>query len=204
MSAVSTRIVIIAKAPVPGSAKTRLIPLLGAEGAALLARDLLALTVASAIEARLGQPELCAAPPTDDEAWAGMVPRGVRLSGQCDGGLGERLAEAAARVIGEGERVLLIGSDCPSLDAARLRAAAGALDTHDAVMLPASDGGYVLLGLRRFDPSLFRDIAWSTASVAPTTAARIEALGWSLHVGDTLDDIDEPEDYLAMVARGAA
>ena len=66
-----------------------------------------------------------------------------------------------------------------------------------AVIHAARDGGYVLLGLARTDPSLFDDIAWSTDTVAATTIARIRALGWSLFVGDTLSDIDEPADLVA-------
>ena len=95
-----------------------------------------------------------------------------------------------------GERVLLIGADCPDLTRRRLAAAAAALGGHDAMIHPARDGGYALLGLARFDPSLFSEIAWSTSGVAAATIARIEALGWSLHVGDTLRDIDEPGDLL--------
>ena len=189
-----TRIVIFAKAPVPGAAKTRLIPALGAAGAARLAQRMLAQTAAAAVAAGLGEPELCAAPHPDSPEWAPFRPPGVRMTDQGAGTLGERLARAAARVVGAGERVLLIGSDCPELDAERLRAAAERLDGCDAFIHPAHDGGYALLGLARFHPSPFSGIAWSTSSVAADTAARIRALGWSLHVGDTLRDVDEPED----------
>ena len=82
-----------------------------------------------------------------------------------------------------GENILLIGTDCPALDRHRLRAAAEALLTHDAVIHPTLDGGYALLGLRRFDSSLFAGIGWSGPDVAADTIARIEALGWSLHIG---------------------
>jgi glycosyltransferase A (GT-A) superfamily protein (DUF2064 family) len=75
-----------------------------------------------------------------------------------------------------------------------LRAAALALEECDAFVHPTEDGGYALLGLRRFDPSLFGGIAWSTDRVAAATIARIEALGWSLRVGETLRDVDEPAD----------
>lgn len=198
MSGASTRIMIFAKAPVPGAVKTRLIPAIGEAGAARLAREMLAGTVAEAIAAGLVEPELCASPRPDAEAWRGLLPSGVRLSDQGSGDLGERLAAAAGRVIGAGERVLLIGTDCPDLDAGRLREAAARLDDRDAVIHPAADGGYVLLGLRRYDPSLFGGIAWSTDTVAADTIARIAALGWSLHVGDTLRDIDEPADLDAL------
>ena len=194
MSAVATRIVIFAKAPVPGTVKTRLIPTLGEEGAAQLARRMLRDTVNQAKAAGLGTPELCATPHPDDPAWAESLPGGVRTSDQGPGDRGERLAAAARRVIDDGERVLLIGTDCPALDSGGLREAAGQLERHDAVIYPARDGGYVLLGLARTDASLFSDIAWSTDSVAATTIARIAALGWSLFVGETLRDIDEPAD----------
>lgn len=191
----ATRVVILAKAPVAGSAKTRLIPLLGADGAARAAAQMLALTVRHALDAGLGTPELCASPAPDDAAWRGLLPAGVRLSEQGSGDLGARLAAAAARVLAAGERVLLIGSDCPALDAARLRQAAAALDEHDAVLFPACDGGYVLLGLKRSDPALFRDMPWSSSAVAGLTRRRIADLGWSLFIGDTLADVDEPADY---------
>ena len=194
MSAVATRIVILAKAPVPGKVKTRLIPALGEAGAARLARQMLSDTAAHAHAAGLGVPELCATPHPDDPSWTGHLPAGVRLSDQGPGDLGQRLAAAAKRVIDRGERILLIGTDCPELDGKRLGEAAAQLESHDAMIHPARDGGYVLLGLARTDPSLFENIAWSTDSVAATTIARISALGWSLWVDDTLRDIDEPAD----------
>jgi rSAM/selenodomain-associated transferase 1 len=189
-----TRIVIFAKAPVPGKAKTRLIPALGAEGAARLAANMLTHTVTQAISAGVGEPELCATPSPDTPEWAGVRPPGIRMIDQGHGDLGERLSRAAARVIGASERILLIGSDCPELDSNLLRLASQVLGDYDAVMHPAQDGGYALLGLRRFDLSLFEDIPWSTNSVAADTQARIHRLGWSLHLGATLRDVDEPED----------
>jgi len=184
-----TRIVIFAKAPVPGKVKTRLVPALGAEGAAALAREMLERTVEEALATGLAV-ELCGEP--DAAEWHEARP-GLALTAQGQGDLGERLAEAAGRALGGGA-VLLVGADCPELGEGRLRAAAQALEDHDAVLHPAMDGGYVLLGLRRFDPSLFEGIAWSTAAVAAQTVARIEALGWSLHMGETLRDVDEPGD----------
>ena len=190
-----TRIVIFAKAPVPGKVKTRLIPALGEIGAARLAHKMLLDTVAEAFAAGLAIPELCTDPHPLDPEWEGFLPsQHLRVTAQGDGDLGERLARAARRSILLGEHVLLIGTDCPELDRHRLHAAAERLSKHDCVLHPADDGGYVLLGLRRFDPSLFAGIAWSTATVAAATIARIEALGWSLHVADTLRDIDDPEE----------
>jgi len=194
MSVMATRIVIFAKAPVPGNVKTRLIPMLGEVGAAELAEQMLADTVAHAIAAGLATPELCATPHPDDAAWTGHLPTGVRLADQGPGDLGQRLGAAANRVLDGGERILLIGSDCPDLDGTLLATASARLEGHDAIIHPARDGGYVLLGLARTDPTLFDDIEWSTDTVAATTIARIEALGWSLFVGETLSDVDEPAD----------
>ena len=190
-----TRIVIFAKAPLPGRVKTRLIPALGEVGAARLAHRLLLDTAAEAVAANLSIPELCADPHPLDPDWEGLLPsEPLRFTTQGEGDLGERLARAAKRVILVGEHVLLIGADCPALDRRRLREAALRLQEHDAVLHPAADGGYALLGLRRFDPSLFEGIAWSTPSVAETTIARVAALGWSLHLGETLRDVDVPAD----------
>ena len=190
-----TRIVIFAKAPVPGQVKTRLIPALGAAGAARLAYRMLLDTVGEAVAARLAIPELCTDPHPLEPEWEPFLPREqLRFTAQGEGDLGERMARAAKRTILVGEHVLLIGSDCPSLDRHRLREAALALQDHDAIVHPTEDGGYALLGLRRFDPSLFEDIAWSTADVAAETVARILALGWTLHLGATLRDVDVPAD----------
>lgn len=189
-----TRIVIFAKAPVPGNAKTRLIPALGAEGAAQLAAQMLAATLAEVKGAAPAKFELCVTPNAADAAWTGHLPRNVAISEQGPGDLGARMAAAAERVLRGGERVILIGTDCPGLDSARLRATAAALESHDAVMHPAQDGGYVLLGLSRFDPSLFNGIEWSSDTVGALTRARIESLGWRLLIGETLRDIDEPAD----------
>jgi rSAM/selenodomain-associated transferase 1 len=192
----STRIVVFAKAPVPGRVKTRLIPALGAEGAARLAAEMLGHTVTEALGSGHAV-ELCGDP--DPADWYEGPP--VHLAAQGEGGLGERLRRAAQRVLAT-ENILLIGADCPALDSHRLRAAAEALAEHDAVIHPAEDGGYVLLGLGRFHPSLFGCIAWSTDAVAAQTLARIEALGWSVDVRQTLRDVDEPGDLATLRHAG--
>lgn len=189
-----TRILVFAKAPVPGRVKTRLVPALGAEGAAKLAAEMLRRTAAQALASGVGPVELCCDPEPDHPDWAGQIPPGLMATSQGAGDLGDRLARAARRTVEGGEPVILIGTDCPELDRKRLTAAAAALEQYDAVIHPALDGGYVLLGLRRIDDSLFDNIAWSTASVTCETIARIEALVWKLHVGETLRDLDEPED----------
>ncbi|HSO80771.1 MAG TPA: TIGR04282 family arsenosugar biosynthesis glycosyltransferase [Chromatiaceae bacterium] len=194
-----TRILVFAKAPVSGRVKTRLIPALGAAGAARLARRLLDHTLAQALAAGCGAVELCASPDFSAPDWADVpLPPGVAASAQGDGDLGARLARAARRHLAQGVRVLLIGTDCPALSAVRLRAAAAALADHDAALYPALDGGYSLLGLRADHPSLFAAIPWSTAQVAAVTRARMQALGWRVWVGEALPDIDTPADLLQL------
>jgi rSAM/selenodomain-associated transferase 1 len=191
----AARILIFAKAPVPGRVKTRLIPALGTVGAARLAARLLGHAVEQAMLADVGPVELCASPALAHPDWAGhRLPNGLETSDQGDGDLGVRMARAARRHLDAGQRVLLIGTDCPDLTARHLRDAAAALDNREAAMVPARDGGYVLLGLRTFHPTLFADLPWSTAAVADLTLARIAALSWHAWVGTALPDIDEPAD----------
>lgn len=201
-----TRIIVFAKAPQAGRAKTRLIPALGPAGSARLAEQLLQLTMTQTLAAKVGPVELCVTPDMADPAWCEVsLPSGLQLTAQGGGDLGERLARAAQRRIENGESVILIGTDCPELTAQRLQVAAMALEDHDAVIHPAADGGYALLGLRRFHPHIFQDIAWSTDSVAYATLCRCGELGWSVHVADLLHDIDQPEDlvHLPESLRGA-
>jgi rSAM/selenodomain-associated transferase 1 len=191
----TTRIVIFAKAPVAGLAKTRLIPALGAEAAARLARRMLLHTLQEASAAAVGPLECCVTPHPSDPAWQGLPPlEGICWTAQAVGDLGMRMADAARRASAASEPVLLVGTDCPQLDAVLLRRAAELLHDSDAVLYPTFDGGYVLLGLRRFDPRLFEQIPWSTAEVADRTIECVHELGWSLAVGGMLHDIDEPTD----------
>jgi len=192
--------VVLAKAPQPGRAKTRLIPALGAEGAALLARHMLAQTLQTALEAGLGRVELCMSPAPGDAHWQGVpVPKGVLCSAQGEGDLGHRMRRAATRVMrSHRQAVLLIGTDCPALTAQHLQQAAQALLHHDAVLLGAHDGGYVLVGLKAPCPAIFADMPWSTPAVLALTLQRLSALGWRVWQGPVLHDIDEPTDLLHL------
>ena len=196
------RVIVFAKAPVAGFAKTRLIPALGAQGAAKLARRMLHTTVAHALEARLGVVELCMTPGYGHAMWQTVaLPKGVIFSSQIDGDLGARMAHAAKRPLARGESVLLIGTDCVEMGAPLLRRAAIHLQRVDAVIHATVDGGYAVLGLKRYHPSLFRHIMWGGASVAKETIRRIHRLGWSIVQGAVLHDIDEPQDLQASYFR---
>ena len=196
------RILIFAKAPLPGRVKTRLIPALGAAGSAALAERMLRHTLEQALAADIGPVELCASPNIDDPDWAAFsLPSGLEFSAQGEGDLGARMARASRRALTRNRCVLLIGTDCPQLSAVRLRAAASALDTHDAAIYPAFDGGYPLLGLRAIHPGLFADMPWSTSAVAGLTLARMQGLQWRVWVGDELADIDAPADLVHLPAH---
>jgi len=191
----SLRIIIFAKAPLPGLAKTRLIPALGAAGASALARRMLDHTVGEALAAGLGPVELCVTPSLLDPAWrqTGST-TGIEWSDQGTGDLGARMARTADRGLTKDDGVILIGTDCPALDHILLRYLAGALMEREAVLLPTFDGGYAALGLRRYADQIFDGIAWSTDSVAAATIERLDAAGFSHMQLPTVSDIDEPGD----------
>jgi rSAM/selenodomain-associated transferase 1 len=160
-----TALIVFAKAPVAGRAKTRLIPALGAEGAAALAARLLDHALQQAADAGLDSLELCVAPDaTHPRLQAAAARHGAALTLQGEGDLGARMQRALSRRLALHERVLLIGTDAPSLDANVLRAAAAALGGHDAVFVPALDGGYALVGLARLGQSRAAGAGPSTGS----------------------------------------
>lgn len=190
-----TRIVIFAKAPVPGFCKTRLVGALGEEGAAALATKMLCRTVNIAIQANVGPIELCVAPEPEHPLLRALdIAPEVVWSRQAEGDLGARMASAVLRTLARDENVLCIGTDCLALEVTHLKEAARALLHDPVVIAPALDGGYVLLGLSQFDASIFQNMVWSTARVFQDTMDRIERLGWRVTELETLRDIDEPTD----------
>lgn len=199
MTAGSTHVIVFAKAPLAGQAKTRLAPALGAAGAAVLAERLLGHAVAEAAAAGLGTVELCVTPDTTHPAFLCLqAQRGVTLTLQGEGDLGVRMDRALTRALQHGPQALLIGTDAPALDAALLRAAAAALAGADAVFVPALDGGYALVGLRRPAPALFAGIAWSTSAVMQQTRRQAVAAGLRLAELPAVADIDEPADLVHL------
>ena len=181
----TVRLSIFARLPVPGTAKTRLIPALGEEGAARLYARLLSQTVAAARESGLA---------FELRVTGGEIAAFHRLFGddiavvdQGGGDLGAKMARVQAPA-------LLIGSDCPGVTAPLLVAAARALEERRVVLGPANDGGYYLIGFREPVPFLFEDMEWSTPQVLPETLRRLAARGWGPAILPELADIDTPED----------
>ena len=191
MAARLTRILVFAREPAAGKAKTRLIPALGPDGAARLARVMLGHALIQAAGANIGPVELVGDPHPD--AWSQPV-AGVATSAQVGDNLGERIAGAVEQTLAADEWAVVTGTDCPGLDAARIAEAGRALDRHEIAIIPATDGGYVLIGCRQFDRSIFADVDWGKEAVLTATLRNIEALGWSVWQGKPLPDIDEPDD----------
>ena len=201
-----TAVVVMAKAPVAGYAKTRLIPALGADGAARLAQRFLVETVRQAMASGVGEVELCCAPDRHHPAFAEIASRaGLALTDQGCGDLGARMARAIDRRLGAGlgvgNRAILIGTDVPALDADVLRRAQQALADHDAVFAPTLDGGYALIGLRRPAAPLFDAMPWSTDQVMAVTRGRMLALGLRHVELPMLADVDEPADLVHVPAQ---
>lgn len=194
-------IAVFARAPEAGVAKTRLIPALGPFGAARLQRQLTQRAVHTAHQADLGPVILWCAPNPQHRFFRALRKRaGVECRGQPGGDLGRRMLHAF-RTHCERGPLLLIGTDCPALRPDDLRLAAQALrDGDDAVIFPAEDGGYVLIGLRQPQPTLFEGIAWGTESVMEDTRARLRAAGATWREPRTLWDVDRPADLARLAA----
>lgn len=195
-------IAVFSKAPLAGETKTRLIPALGAAAAARLQRRLCLRSLDLACRAAHGKVTLWAAPDHRQRFFrAVQAQRGIELRSQTGSDLGERMSNAFVAHTGP---LLLIGTDCPALTEAHLEAAATALhEGHDAVFIPAEDGGYVLVGLRSPQPRLFEGIAWGSDKVMAQTRERLVALGLRWAEPVTLWDVDRPEDLPRLAALEA-
>lgn len=197
------RVAVFAKAPVAGEVKTRLVPSLGAQGAARLHESLVRRALQSATRARAGTVELWCAPDTRHPFFAECARQfGVRLREQSRGDLGQRMAGAFRAALCDNAALVLIGSDCPGLGPEAVGEAAAALASHDAVFAPAEDGGYVLVGLSGPDRGIFEGIAWGGGEVMQQTRARLRAARVSWKELETFWDIDRPEDYARLEREG--
>lgn len=196
-AALKIAVVVLAKAPLPGLAKTRLAQTVGNEEAAALAHRLLTHTLATARDSGLTA-SLCGSPAGHPLLVELAEQAGLALTAQADGDLGQRLDAAIAQALQANDAVLVIGSDCPGLTVQHLQEAARELASHDAVFYPALDGGYTLIGLRKISEGLFKDMPWSTSEVMPETLRRMAALGWRVWSGEPLADIDTAADLVHL------
>nr|VFK25586.1 MAG: hypothetical protein BECKMB1821G_GA0114241_101446 [Candidatus Kentron sp. MB]VFK34483.1 MAG: hypothetical protein BECKMB1821I_GA0114274_107310 [Candidatus Kentron sp. MB]VFK76779.1 MAG: hypothetical protein BECKMB1821H_GA0114242_107410 [Candidatus Kentron sp. MB] len=190
----NVRVLIFTKAPTSGKVKTRLIPALGAERAAALHEALIGHTLATTAQSGLAL-ELWCYPDRRHPLFSQCANRfPVILHDQVGADLGARMYHAA-NMASTVTPMILIGADCPTLTAAELRETSIRLTMgNDAVLGPALDGGYYLLGINRIDRSLFEGIAWGSNSVLVETRRRLRALGWSWWEAAAKRDIDRPDD----------
>lgn len=194
---------VFARAPVLGAVKTRLAAAVG-PARALAVYDRLARDVVRALTPAPRTWDVVVLGTPDDacDAIGRWLPEADAVWPQGGGDLGARLTSAVARAFDLGyRRVCLLGTDCPAVDAERVRSLFAALDTHDAVLGPAEDGGYWALGLARPLP-LFDGVAWSTDRVAAQTRDRLRACGATWAEADTARDLDTADDLAGWIARG--
>ena len=186
---------IFARAPEPHAAKTRLIPALGAQGAASLQAAMTELAVSCAARSGVGDLQLWCTPSYEHASFARLAQSNqIALRSQCGATLGERLRYAHDVALGSYEAVLIMGTDCPALTPDLLQQAVSDLAELNAVIVPAEDGGYVLLGLSRRCPEVFDKIDWGTERVLQQTLSQLQNAECFYRVYPTLWDVDRPQD----------
>jgi rSAM/selenodomain-associated transferase 2/rSAM/selenodomain-associated transferase 1 len=191
-------VAVMARAPEPGLAKTRLAPALGLRGAARAQRRFTQRTLQTACAAAVGPVTLWCAPDASHRCFRALRrAHGLACDNQYGGDIGARMQQAFAHHFAHAthQPLLLTGTDCPVLAPGHLQAAARALAHHDVVLVPAEDGGYVLIGMRRLVPQVFESIDWSTRQVMAQTRERLRQSGVSWLELETLWDVDEPADW---------
>lgn len=196
----ATRVMQFAKWPEPGRVKTRLLPALGAAGA-LDAHVELTLAVLDNLcatgypvefwwdrePAGSGEDAL----PIVQNLQAAAIPGRIQQGGN----LGQRMAHALAGAVQDAGAGVVVGSDCPSVDADYVRRAIALLREQDVVLGPSDDGGYVLIGARRVVPGMLDDVAWGTELALEQTCQRLKEAGLRYALLEPRWDVDEPEDW---------
>ena len=192
------QLIIFVKAPRPGLVKTRLAADLGPAEAASAYRTLVGTLLRNLHD--LPQLELHFTPDDALEDIRHWLKSGWTAKPQCAGDLGRRLQTAFSTAFASGsQKVVIIGSDCPSVGLANVRAAWEGLSSHDAVIGPAADGGYWLIGLRQPCEKLFLNMPWSTPAVLQETLQRCRANGLQVLLLDEMSDVDTKEDWQAFL-----
>lgn len=195
------RVCVFSKAPRPGRVKTRLASAVGAEGAAELARAFLADTWAAVARLPWARPVAAVDGRPAFDAW----PAGCTVWPQGGGDLGRRMERVLRRALRDAPFAIALGSDSPGLPPRLLEAARGQLAACDAVLGPAEDGGFYLLGLRRCPRGLLRELPWSSADTFARTCERLRARGLTLAILPVWFDVDRPADLARLrrlLARG--
>ncbi|MEM7682878.1 MAG: TIGR04282 family arsenosugar biosynthesis glycosyltransferase [Planctomycetota bacterium] len=200
-------LLVFSRVPEAGRTKTRMIPALGAQGAADLQRELTRFVLDRVAplqpETWLAGPKAASSDAIPDLGRAAFGPG--RYRAQPEGDLGQKLAFAVEEAFAEGaRRVAVVGGDCPDLSTALVRSGLLALDDADVALGPAEDGGYYLIAMKRPHPELFRDIDWGGPEVFAQTRSSAEQAGLTVHTLETGRDVDTPDDLAHWDALRAA
>ncbi len=205
-SALGTALVIFAKAPIPGQVKTRLCPPLTPDEAATLhgsfVLDQLERTKAAVARFKLPLDRYLACAPSSAHVFFKIMEerQSVKLIEQIGDDVGARMSQTFETLFVRGyKRVLIVGTDVPTLPLEHYKQAFALLESHDLVLGPALDGGYYLIGLNRSIPDLFTDIPWSTERVLQRTQEKAQALGLTMALIAPWRDVDTTEDLKALI-----
>jgi rSAM/selenodomain-associated transferase 1 len=197
----ASRLLVFTRAPRAGQVKTRLIPQLGAQGAADFHARLIHHCLQTVTGASLCPVELWCAPTCHDPFFQNCRERyNVELYEQAQGELGERMHHALGSALARAESAVLIGTDIPSIEASDIDAAFQVLQQgKDAVVGPARDGGYYLIGLKQPTRQLFEGISWGNSTVFQETLFRLQQLDMDWICLREHADVDTPEDYQRLL-----
>lgn len=195
-----------AKWPEAGRVKTRLMPELGAEGAmnahVTLSLAVLENLVASGYDVRfLWDRQVDRVPEAAFPIIEQLEACGVGQSWQQGDVLGERMTLALESGLQRVGKAMVVGSDCPSVDAEYVRLAVATLDGVDVVLGPSDDGGYVLIGARKLAPGMLADVAWGTQNALEQTCDRLSKAGLTFALLPQKWDVDEPEDWRRFIGQ---
>ncbi|QEH42521.1 TIGR04282 family arsenosugar biosynthesis glycosyltransferase [Chitinophaga sp. XS-30] len=192
-------LIIFVRHPVLGRVKTRIAATLGEETALAVYRELLVHTAAITRPVQADKFVFYADGTQENDLWDAAV---YQKRAQADGDLGERMQQAFRELFAAGyQHIAIIGSDCFALGTAVIDTAFSSLQSSRVVAGPSTDGGYYLLGMRAFAPSLFENKRWSTGSVMSDTLQSVQALGWDYTLLPTLSDVDEATDIPAELRK---
>ncbi|MEP0794687.1 TIGR04282 family arsenosugar biosynthesis glycosyltransferase [Trichocoleus sp. DQ-A3] len=196
-------LIVFTRYPEPGKAKTRLIPVLGEDGASNLHRQMTEHTLSQARELQSDRATRVEVYFTggDQQLMEDWLGADIIYQPQGEGDLGQRMKSAFQTAFAAGiEGVAIVGTDCPGLDAKIMAQAFEQLNGHDLVLGPAMDGGYYLIGLRWVIPELFAGINWGTSEVREKTVAIAISLGLAVAYLPPLFDVDRPEDLAKVTS----
>ena len=189
------KLLVFTRSPVLGEVKTRLQPEFSAEQSLKLHKHMLLNTLSMSEKLPGFDVELCCSPNRNTLFFLECENRfPITLSNQQGDDLGERMAFSFSVALQSYDKVVIVGTDCPELNEDYIKQAFNALDEVDIVIGPAEDGGYVLMGLRKFSLKLFSDFSWGSNTVLAQTRKVINELSWSYKELDIMHDVDRAED----------